>query len=81
MSDGLGVCILPKSTAIYMLGRQLFSLLSAELPATARPRSSPQAPHLVPQALAQSLMGQIRLIFFLSFIIVLSYPMAGFYFI
>ena len=43
MSDGLGVCILPKSTAIYMLERQPFPLPRQQLPATARPRSSLQA--------------------------------------
>lgn len=46
VSNGLGVCILPKSTAIYMLERQLFPPLSRGAPNHSSARELPAGPYL-----------------------------------
>lgn len=64
-----GECVLPKSTAIYMLERQPFPSPSRQLPTTDRPsRPGSLNPHPAPALeTAQPLAGLTRLHFFLSF--------------
>lgn len=64
MSNELGVCILPKPSAIYRLERQLLPALNPQLPAQRGPGVPCGPPH-TPHALHLPLTGSTRLRFFL----------------
>lgn len=86
VSNGLGVCTSPKSTAGYMPERQLFPPPSPGAPNHSRAGELPVGSHLTsPRPDAQPHGGSNTLIFFvlLSSVItiVLSSPMARFHFI